>query len=138
MNEPVEQIVPLESWPTDPRKRWLCAGNAFGIHLMQARKDAIDRIPKGTSEKAREKIEAAIDSAICGVLSLFDGYLPTAIGDDSHAEYALLARYHRKGKKRPVEVIELAPDGDGLQMGFWGWVKNDFGIHSSPEQKSKK
>ncbi len=42
--------------------------------------------------------------------------------------YALEARI-RNGSGDEVERIELAPEGDGLCMGYHGWVKGDSARH---------
>jgi hypothetical protein len=127
-------LVPFEAWPLEHHARWLHAGNAFGAHLVQVREAALATIPSEATAEERARINKAVDTALCGVMALLDGYPRTDLGSKYHAVYALIARMCPKGSMKPVEEIELAPNGDGLQMGFWGWVKGDFGPHSAAER----
>jgi hypothetical protein len=129
-------LIPYEKWSSEPHARWLLAGNAFGAHLMYAREKALEEIPSDATADQRIAIEKAVDTAICGVMALFDTYLPTDLGENYSAIYAVITRICRKGDlNKTIEEIELAPDGDGLQMGFWGWIKGDFGAHSEASGK---
>jgi hypothetical protein len=77
--------------------------------------------PRDTAEKA------ALD-AIYGMMMLLDGIPTNDIDADHRVVYALEARVtDRRSGWEPIEHFELAPDGDGLCIGYHGWVKGDFG-----------
>ncbi|HJN07129.1 MAG: hypothetical protein QGH33_03020 [Pirellulaceae bacterium] len=59
------------------------------------------------------------------MLALLDGLLDTRVGPEHEVEYVLQARIV-DSDHAPVKTIELAPDGDGLQMGLTGWWRNEF------------
>ena len=102
--------IPYDSWSTDPQQRWIDAANVFGYHLMQASlKRALERVPATASAECQDIARQAALDAIYGVLMLLDGVADSEL---------------------PCEGIELAPDGDGLCMGFHGWVEGDFGESS--------
>lgn len=115
------------AWPREDHARWLRAGNAFGRHLMAARDYARERIDSRATPAARAVAERAIHDALYGVMMLLDGVADTAL-DRRHAiEYVLQARVRDRGSSEVLETFELAPDGDGLCMGFAGWSRGDFG-----------
>lgn len=128
MDEKQYPILQYEEWPPDSHPRWLCAGHAFGAHLMQVRDRALEEIPPNTAPDVKMQMEKLIDIALCRMLALFDQYISTPIGNNYIAQYVLLARIcPTHNSRNPVETIELAPDGDGLQMGYWGWLEGKFG-----------
>lgn len=114
---------PPESWRTDPDGRWIDAANTFGHHLMQAARDrAFARIPASATPECRDTARQAALDAIYGVLMLLDG-----VADSDDIRYVLRAEVQRADAADTADTIELAPDGDGLCMGFHGWVAGDFG-----------
>jgi hypothetical protein len=116
-----------ENWSTEPHARWIDAGNTFGWHLLgAAREYAFKRIDKSATAEARAAAERAALDAIYGMMMLLDGVTPADSGN-ARIEYVLLARVNPQERERNPELIELAPDGDGLCMGFQGWVAGDFG-----------
>jgi len=116
-----------KDWSSDPHARWIDAGNTFGWHLFGAARDyALKRISKDSSAEARAAAERAALDAIYGMMMLLDGVAPADSGT-ARIEYVLLARVIPQGPDSRQELVELAPDGDGLCMGFQGWVAGDFG-----------
>ena len=116
-------------WPTNPRTRWVQAGNTFGRHLMDAAKEyAFDRIPKSIPAADREIVQRAALDAIYGMMMLLDGVADSEIDEAHRIEYVLLARVREISESYDaIEEFELAPEGDGLCIGFHGWVEDDFG-----------
>lgn len=118
--------IPYDSWSTDPQQRWIDAANVFGYHLMQASlKRALERVPATASAECQDIARQAALDAIYGVLMLLDG-----VADSDEVRYTLYAEVDRVDSELPCEGIELAPDSDGLCMGFHGWVEGDFGESS--------
>ncbi len=120
--------LPFSKWPADPHARWIEAGNTFGRHLLAAARDyAFERIPVSTLPEVRETAKRAALDAIYGMMMLLDGVTDTKLDKSHRVEYALVARVRTADQLDPVEQFELAPDGDGLCMGYHGWVARDFG-----------
>ena len=113
-------------WRSDKHHHWIDAGHTFGVHLMQqARDEALENIPENASAETRAVATMAVHDALGGVMQMLDGFYRNEIGNQHKVEYALLARIiNQEGTK--VEEIELAPDGDGLCMGFAGWWEDEF------------
>jgi hypothetical protein len=108
-------------WSASEHGHWIDAGNTFGWHVLQASRDyAIGRVPAPASQGERDVATKAIHDAIYGMMMLLDGVAATPVDKDARAEYVISARIVRAGEV--AEEIELAPDGDGLCMGFHGWV----------------
>ena len=95
--------------------------------MTAARDYAFERIPDGTPREQRELAEKAALDAIYGVMMLLDGVADTPIDEHHRAEYMLSLRVLSESGDAPVEQFELAPDGDGMCMGFHGWVAGNFG-----------
>jgi hypothetical protein len=115
-------------WPTEPHSRWIAFGHTFGRHLMEAARDyAFQRIPSIASPEQRAPAEASALDAMYGMLMLLDGIPLNKIGPDHAIRYALIARVRQyPSGANPVEVVELAPDGDGLCLGYHSWIRGEF------------
>ena len=125
---PTPTPKPYASWRSDSHKRWIDAGNTFGIHLMQqARDQALACIPEGTPDEVRKLIADGIHAAIGGMMEILDGYPRCDIDKEHRMVYELRAHVRSNATDETLETFELAPDGDGLCMGFAGWWKDDFG-----------
>ncbi len=79
------------------------------------------------ASEVREAAKQAALDAIYGMLMLLDGVADSKIDKSHAASYVLASRIRKSGQSQPVEEFELAPEGDGLCMGFHGWVADDFG-----------
>lgn len=122
------ETVPFSKWPTDPHARWIQAGHTFGRHLMAAARDyAFERIAKKAPPEVREAAEKAALDAIYGMMMLLEGVADSRIDESYVVQYALFARVLKGNQPNPVEQFELAPDGDGLCMGYHFWITGDFG-----------
>jgi len=120
--------IPFSDWSSDPHARWIQVGNTFGRHVMASSRDyAFERIPKSVSTEVREIAARAVLDAIYGMMMLLDGVAEAKIDESHRAEYVLSARIRNTERDQPIEQFELAPEGDGLCMGFHGWAAGDFG-----------
>ena len=95
--------------------------------MESAREYAFSRIPEGISEQERKTAEKAAMDAIYGVMMLFDGVVGGISDEAFDWEYLLKVRITSRDTQKVIEEIELAPDGDGLCMGYAGWKEGDFG-----------
>ena len=118
--------IPYKKWATDPNFRWVDVGHTFGTHLMKyVRDEALNTIPENATDETRQCASEAIRHSIYAMMALFDGIHKLEIGSNNTIEYVLQAVI-RDEKYNKKEMIELAPNGDGLCMGFAGWWENDF------------
>ena len=82
-------------------------------------------------EAVRGDAEKLVDDALYAVMQILDGVV-SPIGNDQVAiELVLSARLRDKVSGEVTEVVELGANGEGLCMGFAGWVEDDFGSLSS-------
>jgi hypothetical protein len=95
--------------------------------MAAARDYEVERIPESATPEAREVATQAALDAIYGMMMLLDGVADSEIDKTHRFEYLLLARVRKAGQAEPVEQFELAPNGDGLCMGYHGWVVGDYG-----------
>ena len=99
--------------------------------MMAASHDyAVERIPDDASPRERELAVAAARDAIYGMMMLFDGVAESDVDDRHSASYRLIAEVVSADSDQVVEELELAPDGDGLCMGYHGWIDGDFSLDS--------
>ena len=113
--------LPYSQWTQDEHARWILAGNTFGHHVMESARDyALNQIPKNVSPEALAVSQQAIHNALYGMMMILDGITENRIDNQHRVEYVLATRIHSHGKT--VEMIELTPNGDGLCIGFHGWV----------------
>jgi len=120
-------ILPYGEWPADPRARELEAQHTFGMHLFQHVVDvAAAELPAGLSDEARQASLEAIDHSVALFLSLLEGIPLTPVGDSGAARYVLTAEFYGDDPDTP-EVFGIAPEGDGVLMGYAGWKIGDFG-----------
>jgi hypothetical protein len=69
----------------------------------------------------------AADDVLYSVLQLLDGVTPPIANDSVRVEFVLTARVRDLSTNAVVDAVELAPDGEGLCMGYAGWIDGDFG-----------
>ncbi|SDI99918.1 hypothetical protein [Chryseobacterium jejuense] len=111
--------------PSDERDRelWMQHGAGY-IVFENIRKYAINKIPSEADNILREAHIKAIDNTIYGMMMQMDG-----IFDSLENENYRLALQTNIVLYKDEEVIEELNtlDGDGMCMGFHGWIENDFG-----------
>lgn len=119
----------LTNPPEDSRAKELWLQHAAGFILFEdARQYAIDQIARTTSTKKRKAIIKGINDALYGMMMVIDG-VSGRLQNDKYAvvlENKVKLLQLKKGVAKPVEEIDLA-DGDGMCMGFHGWLENDYG-----------
>ena len=102
--------------------------------MQNVRDTVLARIPAEASAGARLIAEQTVDETLSAFMTLLDSVYPTPIDAEHYIEYVLLARV-KTGSHADLETFELAPDGDGLGMGYWGWQQGDFGEHSRSQER---
>jgi len=123
----------LTAPPQDDRSRELWLQHAAGFILFRDMRDyAINNIPADTDEKTREKIIGGIDDAIYGLMMIMDGVVGVLQneGYTVSIENNILLEKNRE----VIQKINIF-HGDGMCMGFHGWIEGDFG-DDAPVQPS--
>jgi hypothetical protein len=118
----------LAAPPNDQRARevWLQHAAAFEI-FERVRGYAIDRLAPDMPEDTRSAATHAIDDAVFGLMEVIDGF-PAPFRNDAY-EFSLhvVARLTDRDEPRnTVAELDLR-DGDGMAIGFSGWLEGDFG-----------
>jgi hypothetical protein len=116
--------------PTDLRSRELWLQHASGLILFEdVRRFATERIDPDHPAEVRAEIQKGIDDAVNGLMMGIDGVSGTL----SNAEYAVdlnfIARCTQRddsGHGKKLVEIDLQ-QGDGMCMGYQGWINGDFG-----------
>jgi hypothetical protein len=120
----------LSQPPTEPRALELWLQHAAGFIVFQdIRRYAKERIDPALTEDSRAAAEKAIDDTVYGLMMVIDG-VTGRIANDNHAVYIdFIARLATRGDAedgRVVSEIDLRK-GDGMCMGYHGWLEDDFG-----------
>ncbi|ATL42667.1 hypothetical protein OZ664_06005 [Elizabethkingia sp. HX WHF] len=115
----------LTNPPSDKRDRelWMQHGAGY-IVFENIRKSAISKIPSEADNTLREAHLIAIDNTIYGMMMQMDGIF----GSLENENYCLDLQTNIVLYKDGEVVEELNTlEGDGMCMGFHGWIENDFG-----------
>ena len=116
--------------PESKRARELWLQHAVGFILFEdIRRYALDQIDPRLAPEARVAVQKGIDDAVYGLMMVIDGVTGALSNDSDQVELSIIARHVRKDQKGESAVInelDLAR-GDGVCMGYHGWLKGDFG-----------
>lgn len=115
----------LTNPPRDERARELWLQHAAGFILFQnMRNYAIDKIPEEVDEQTKEKIITGIDDSIYGLMMMMDG----VTGSLSNQQYTVTIKHVIQLNQNGETVQKINTlDGDGMCMGFHGWLEDDYG-----------
>jgi len=123
----MRETRPYADWATEKYARWMDAANTFGRHLRESARDyALEKIPADASDEARAVAGEAVLNALYGVMMVLEGIPRNYIDTDHRIEYVLTARIRDRHQGNTLETVELSPDGDGLCMGYHGWLNDEF------------
>lgn len=120
----------LQSPPTGERaiETWLQHAVAR-ILFEDVRAYATERIERSLSVEARAAAQKGIDDAMYGLMMVLDGVSGGLSNDNQRVELAVQARLVNLRSER-VEVELDLKDGDGMCIGYQGWLEGDYGTHS--------
>lgn len=117
----------LQPPPNEPRAFELWLQHAAGRILIEdVRAYALEKINSGLSEEARFAAEKGIDDALYGLMMVIDGVSGTLANDSQHVELSVKAGLANHEPPNVLAVLDLR-DGDGMCMGYHGWLEGDFG-----------
>lgn len=119
----------LASPPTAPRDLELWLQHAAGFILLRdVRGYAMNRLDPSLDAVALAIARKAIDETLYGLMMVLDGVaggLSNATHTVSLQTFVHLCERVPNGRKE-VAKLDLF-DGDGLCMGYHGWLRGDFG-----------
>ncbi|HRO22579.1 MAG TPA: hypothetical protein PLO17_19515 [Alcaligenes phenolicus] len=117
----------LQPPPKKPRAFELWLQHAAGRILVEdVRAYAIENIKSGLSEEARAAAEKGIDDALYGLMMVIDGVSGTLANETQHVELSVQVRLVTHEPPAVAAAIDLR-EGEGMCMGYHGWLEGDFG-----------
>ena len=113
--------------PKDKTDLDLWLQHAAGKLLLDAtRERARSKLPTDLSDEARAAALQAVDDALYGLMQLLDGVSDPLSNDECYVTLRTTAELRRSSDDAVLHALDLQ-DGDGMCMGFHGWVEGDFG-----------
>jgi hypothetical protein len=116
--------------PTEPRSRELWLQHAAGLIFFEdVRRYAMERIDPALTGEARAAVQKGIDDALYGLMMVIDG-VSGGISNASHTVYIdFIVRLATRGDSENGGVLSEVDlrNGDGMCMGYHGWLEDDFG-----------
>jgi hypothetical protein len=116
--------------PSEPRALELWLQHAAGFIVFEdVRRYAVEQIESGLSVEATAAAKKAIDDAVYGLMMVIDG----VSGGISNADYNVFIDFVvRLAKRKDGEDDRLLSEvnlgqGDGMCMGYHGWIEGDYG-----------
>lgn len=124
--------------PVEPEARELWLQHAAGFILFEdVRRYAMDRMDPNLTDDARIAAQKGIDDAVYGLMMVIDG-VGGALLNSSHEVYIdFIARFRMRSESENEPVLSEIDlrDGDGVCMGYHGWLEGDFGEDSVAEPR---
>jgi hypothetical protein len=113
--------------PSDAHDRLIHLSNVFGRVLFDAARDPARERASALPEASRDEALALVDEVLYAVVQVLDGVTRPIGNDQVDMQIVVSARLRDKATGEISELVELGPEGEGLGMGFAGWVEGDFG-----------
>lgn len=123
------QGVVLAPPPLDRRRRRLWLQHVAGRILFDdVRGYAINQLDAALDTGSRAAATGAIDAAMYGLMMVIDGVTGTLGNSDYRVDLRMTARMldRRAEPHQVIDQLDLA-EGDGMSMGYHGWLTGDFG-----------
>lgn len=121
----------LADAPAESRALELWLQHAAGFILFEdVRRYAIEQIDPALTNETRAAVHKGIDDALYGLMMLIDGETGGLSNSKCNVFIDFLVQLTVKGeqKKDAVQAKVALRDGDGMCMGFHGWLEGDFGV----------
>jgi hypothetical protein len=117
--------------PESARARELWLQHTVGFIVFEdIRRYALKEIDPNLAPEVRQAVQKGIDDAVYGLMMIIDGVTGALSNDSDRVELSIVARHVRKDKNGESAVVINELDlarGDGMCMGYHGWLKGDFG-----------
>jgi hypothetical protein len=120
--------------PDEEDARLIYLSHAFGRLFFDVARTPAHQRAQSLPESVRTEVESIVDDALFAVLGIVDGFYVPIRNDELSLEFALIARVRVRANGEAVDEVELAPDGEDLQIGFHSWLDGDFGDTPDPLQ----
>jgi hypothetical protein len=128
----------LQSPPRDERSFELWLQHAAGrIIFEDVRGYALERIDPTLSPEARAAAEKAINDTVYGLMMVIDGVSGTLSNEEQTVELSVAVRLVNQESGEAAAQIDLR-EGDGMCMGYHGWVEGDYGEDPVAVQKPRE
>jgi hypothetical protein len=137
-----DKIV-LAPAPSDGRRHELWLQHAASWILIEdVRGYAIARIDPTLAAEARAAAVKGIDDALYGLMQVIDGVSGSLTSARERVELEVVARHLRTEGTGETKLKLNLRDGDGMCMGYHGWLEGDFGqdpivVESQPTGREK-
>jgi len=116
--------------PMEPRARELWLQHAAGFIVFEdIRRYAMEKIDPALTDQARAAVQKGIDDAVYGLMMVIDG-ITGALSNANRTVYIdFIVRLATRGDSEGGEVVSEVDlrKGDGMCMGYHGWLEDDFG-----------
>jgi hypothetical protein len=116
--------------PSEPRALELWLQHAAGFVVFEdVRRYAMDKIDPTLSAKERSAAQKGIDDAVYGLMMITDGVTGGIASANQNVYIDFIARLARRVEGHDDEVLAEVDlrRGDGMCMGYHGWLEGDFG-----------
>lgn len=126
----------LQQPPKEARAFDLWLQHAAGrILLEDVRGYALEKIDSGLSDDARAAAEKGINDALYGLMMVIDGVSGELANESQHVELSVQVRLVDDNLSNIVAAQDLR-EGDGMCMGYHGWLEGDFGENPVAVEKA--
>lgn len=117
----------LTDAPADSRSRELWLQHAIGhILLRDVRDYALQCMDPSLAPEARAAATKAANDALYGLMMVLDGVTGALQNDSSTVSLRVTAQLTTTETDEVVYSLDLC-EGDGMCMGYHGWLEGDFG-----------
>ena len=115
--------------------------HAAGFIIFEdVRRYAIERINPAIEGEARAAVVKGIDDAVGGLMEVIDGVTGGFSNTKQTVYIDFIVRLANRGNPKDEKVISEVDlrKGDGMCMGYHGWLEGDFGKHPLAVPKAGK
>ena len=116
------------------------ASACVGFILFQDVRDyALQQMDASLKDDEKAAAIKAINDAVYGLMMVLDGVTGSLSNESRRVNLRVLAELVDIETDEVVEALDLM-DGDGMCMGYHGWIENDFGdiLPFTAEPKSEE
>ena len=117
----------LSEPPSDSRQRELWLQHAIGFILFQdVREYALQQVDPLLNDDEKAAATKAINDATYGMMMVLDGVTGTLTNESQRVNLRVVAELVDTETEDVIGSLDLM-DGDGMCMGYHGWIEDDFG-----------